>query len=208
MTGNDFTFTARNKALFSVLASIVCTDQLGELIDVETTLQELAKLFERNKIDGGSIYLIGNGGSAAVANHAMTDFVNVSRLRAFTLHDSILMTCMANDFGYEDVFKRILNTVLKKHDVIIAISSSGKSANICQAAELGKASGNKIITLSGFATNNPLRKIGDFNIWLDSNDYGLIEIGHSFFLQHLVDRDREAVASKDKEKLNYLASFA
>jgi D-sedoheptulose 7-phosphate isomerase len=66
------------------------------------------------------------GGSAAVASHSVTDFVNVAGLRAMTLHESSLITCMANDYGYENAFARILSTLARPKDMLIGISSSGQ----------------------------------------------------------------------------------
>lgn len=136
----------------------------------------------------GSVYVIGNGGSAGVASHAVIDLVNVAKLRAFTLHEPALLTCMANDYGYEQAFARLLAQMAKPGDVLIAISSSGNSANIRNAATQMTDSGGAVITLSGFAADNPLRSLGDINIWLDSRDYGLVEIGHQFILHNMSDR--------------------
>jgi D-sedoheptulose 7-phosphate isomerase len=136
----------------------------------------------------GSVYVVGNGGSAGIAGHAVTDFVNVAKLRAFTLHDSSLLTCMANDFGYENAFARLLGQMASPGDALIAISSSGRSLNILNAAIRVKESGGTVITLSGFTSDNPLRALGDVNVWLDSNDYGMVEIGHQFVLHNIADR--------------------
>lgn len=135
-----------------------------------------------------SVYVIGNGGSAGVASHAVIDFVNVAKLRAFTLHESALLTCMANDYGYENAFARILAQMANPGDMLIAISSSGNSKNIRNAAVQMAGNGGAVITLSGFAGNNPLRALGDINIWLDSCDYGFVEIGHQFILHNMSDR--------------------
>lgn len=135
-----------------------------------------------------SVYVIGNGGSAGVASHAVIDFVNVAKLRAFTLHESALLTCMANDYGYENAFAKILAQMAKPGDVLIAISSSGNSKNIRNAAVQMTGNGGAVITLSGFVGSNPLRALGDINIWLDSCDYGFVEIGHQFILHNMSDR--------------------
>ena len=135
-----------------------------------------------------NLYLIGNGGSAGVASHSTTDFFNVAKIRAITLHESSLMTCMANDFGYENAYALMLRQMLKPGDMLIAISSSGKSMNIRNAVSVAKDSGAFVVTFSGFAHDNPLRMLGDLNVWLDSNDYGFVEIGHQFILHNLADR--------------------
>ena len=135
-----------------------------------------------------NLYIIGNGGSAAIAAHAVTDFANVCKLKASTLHESSLLTCMANDYGYENALARMLDLSLNPGDVLIAISSSGKSANIVNATSMAKNKGAYSITLTGFASTNPVKEHGDLSIWVDSNDYGLIEVGHQFILHHISDR--------------------
>lgn len=135
------------------------------------------------------MYIVGNGGSAAIASHAVTDFVNMAKISAFTLHDSSLLTCMTNDYGYEVAFARMLAMHAGEGDMLVAISSSGKSPNICNAVEgFRRAGGGKVLTLSGFKTDNPLRQLGDLNVWLDSDNYGIVEIGHQFVLHNLSDR--------------------
>lgn len=199
MLDKHFELCTRSLVFDDIMQTTSCTNAQGEALELEQGIHQILTLFTERRADS-TFYLIGNGGSAAVASHAVTDFMNVCQLRAFTLHESALITCMANDFGYDQAYKRLLKTVLRKNDVLIAISSSGKSPNICNAAKMAKSLGNIVITLSGFQTNNPLRQLGDFNFWLDSCDYGLVEIGHLFLLHNLADRDREAIALKDKEK--------
>ena len=177
----------------AVLAASVATDAKGARRDIEAALREATEELRRLRERKGRLYLVGNGGSAGVASHAVTDFLNVGKLRASTLHDPALLTCMANDYGYETAFARILQTVAGADDVLIAISSSGKSANIRNAATAMRELGGRCITLSGFEAANPLRSLGDLNIWLDSKDYGMVEIGHQFVLHNLADRLRLGV---------------
>jgi D-sedoheptulose 7-phosphate isomerase len=74
--------------------------------------------------------------------------------------------------------------------MLVAISSSGQSANIRNAAaEMRKLRG-AVVTLSGLKRDNPLRSLGDVNFWLDSSDYGMVEIGHQFILHNVADRLR------------------
>ena len=180
----------RSSELQAVITSTQATDASGNLIDTEASILQILDLLRDLRRGNGSLYLVGNGGSAAVASHSVTDFLNVARLRAMTLHDPSLITCMANDYGYENVFARILSTLAQPGDALIAISSSGKSLNICNAAAKVHELGGSVITLSGFAPDNPLRALGNLNIWLDSCDYGMVEIGHQFVLHNITDRLR------------------
>ena len=95
---------------------------------------------------------------------------------------------MANDFGYESAYKLILKSVFKKGDMLIAISSSGQSPNIHQAVEMARELGGTVVTMSGFKSDNKLKQMGYLNYWLDSKDYGLVEIGHLFLLHNIADR--------------------
>lgn len=183
------------------LSLSICAEQFGALIgrskitgrdsaaiEVEAGMVAAMKILNDVRTNRGALYVIGNGGSAGVASHAVIDFVNVAKLRAFTLHDPSLITCMANDYGYENAFSRLVGQMAKSGDVLIAISSSGNSMNIRNAAEQMSSNGGKVITLSGFSSENPLRQMGDINIWLDSRDYGAVEIGHQFILHNMADR--------------------
>lgn len=172
----------------SLFESIEFTGKGGALTGIEPGMARTMNMLSQARKNENSVYVIGNGGSAAVASHAVTDLSNVAKFRAFTLHDSSLLTCMVNDYGYENAFSRILGQVAKQGDILIAISSSGSSMNICNAASQMIDNGGKVITLTGFAEDNSLRALGDMNIWLDSNDYGFVEIGHQFILHNLSDR--------------------
>lgn len=184
----DLSLAARLTQFGAIVGASVITDRQGRELGIEAGIAAVAETLAGVRRDNGSVYVIGNGGSAGIASHVITDFVNVAKLRAFTLHDSSLLTCMANDYGYENAFARLLNQMAKPGDALIAISSSGRSANIRNAAAKVTGIGGKVITLSGFAGDNPLRSLGDINIWLDSTDYGFIEIGHQFLLHNVADR--------------------
>ena len=144
-------------------------------------------LLRDTHLSGGCIYLVGNGGSAAVASHAITDLVNAAGYCARVLHEPSLLTCLSNDHGYENAYARVLKGQAKKEDLLIAISSSGKSRNILNAAKVMRRAGGRLMTLTGFNARNPLRQKGDLNIWLDSTDYGPVEIGHLFILHFFSD---------------------
>lgn len=188
MTVKNHELQHRTNEFGAILENTICTNAEGEIENIEDSLTHLTKLMIKNKEEGNSIYIIGNGGSAAVASHALTDFINACHLRAYTLHESSLITCMANDFGYEESYKLILKSVFRKGDILIAISSSGNSPNIHHAVETAKSMGGIVVTLSGFDEGNKLNKLGYLNFWLNSHDYGLVEIGHLFLLHNIADR--------------------
>jgi D-sedoheptulose 7-phosphate isomerase len=184
------TLGTRGAEFQRVVANTEATDGAGKRGDTEAAMAGLVAQFKALRAAGGRLYLVGNGGSAGVAAHAVTDFLNVAKLRASTLHEPSLLTCMANDFGYEVAFARVLATVASAGDILVAISSSGQSANIRNASAEMRKLGGKVVTLSGFKRDNPLRGLGDLNLWLDSTDYGMVEIGHQFLLHNIADRIR------------------
>lgn len=180
---------AERATVFSeIIAQTQCTDTLGRILALEPAMDETMVCLDRIRIHGDRLYIIGNGGSAAVASHAQVDFVNVAKINAQVVHESALLSCMANDYGYEHAYARVLSQCMHSQDVLIAISSSGKSKNIIHAVEQAKIKEALVITLTGFAANNPLRALGDLNFWLDSFDYGFVEVGHQFILHNLSDR--------------------
>lgn len=189
----DLSLLARAENFANIIRSTDATPSTS----TEAATDRLISLLIEGREQGRALYIIGNGGSAAVASHALTDFINVCRLRAFTLHESSLMTCMANDYGYEHAFRRVVTNCMRPDDILICISSSGKSANIINAAKAAKEAGGFVVTFTGFSADNPLRKTGDMNFWLNSNDYGFVEVGHLFLLHNVSDRIGQMEKAED-----------
>ena len=160
----------------------------GEPFDCNDGIEKLSNILESARSRNANVFLVGNGGSAAVVSHVLTDFINVAGLRARTLHEPSLATCMSNDYGYKNIFSQPLSQLADKGDVLIAVSSSGRSINILNAVECMKKIGGEVVTLSGFDKNNHLRRLGNLNIWLPSHNYGLVEIGHLFVLHLIADQ--------------------
>lgn len=185
---HDMSIAVRAAQFKDLLECSVVSDKDGIADEIETGIAAFCDRLAAMRTNGNNLYLVGNGGSAGVAGHAATDFFNVAKLRAVTLHESSLLTCMANDFGYENAFARMLAQMVNPGDVVIAISSSGQSMNIRNAAMQAARNGGMVVTLSGFAQDNPLRSMGEINFWLDSCNYGFVEIGHQFILHNISDR--------------------
>lgn len=131
------------------------------------------------------IFLIGNGGSAAIASHIANDLVN-RRRDATALVDSPTLTCLSNDYGYESVYVMQIAACGKRGDLLIAISSSGKSANIIRAVEGANLLGMKTLTFTGFDPGNTLKSMGHVNIHVPSKDYGVVEVAHLALLHSIL----------------------
>jgi D-sedoheptulose 7-phosphate isomerase len=155
---------------------------------LEDGLVKIYNLLVDIQNENRKLYIIGNGGSAAISSHAAIDFMNVAKISTYTLHDSATLTCMANDYGYENAFSKVLDITIKKEDLLIVVSSSGESKNMINAVETAKKIGAIVMTLSGFDPKNTLRTLGDINIWSNSKDYGMVEMTHQFILHNLSDR--------------------
>jgi len=136
---------------------------------------------------GNTVIFVGNGGSAGIAGHMATDFSKVGGVRAITFNDASSLTCLGNDLGYEQVFAHPVAMHGRPGDLLIAISSSGRSANILNAAKAGRQKGCKVLTLSGFAPDNPLRALGDVNLYVPASAYGFVEITHLALLHAVLD---------------------
>lgn len=148
------------------------------------------------------IFVIGNGGSSGIASHHVIDLINVVKAPAFSLSDSNILTCIGNDYGYPFIFSRPLDCLANDGDVLIAISSSGKSPNILSACDALSKKEAKVVTLSGFSENNPLRSKGVVNIWTGENDYGLVETAHFFILHTIIDGWLEYIKNKKNKNIN------
>jgi D-sedoheptulose 7-phosphate isomerase len=179
-------FKARLGELVSSLDACEITSHLGPL-DLDQGLSFACQLIRETKSHGGIVYVIGNGGSAGIASHFCNDLMKAHHVPSQTFYDSNLMTCLANDLGYEQIFSFPLEKLLTKNDLLVAISSSGKSANILNAAAVAVQKSASLITLSGFQNINPLRTRGGLNFWINRSDYGLVESAHFFLLHTIVD---------------------
>jgi D-sedoheptulose 7-phosphate isomerase len=149
--------------------------------------------------EGGTLLICGNGGSAADAQHLATEFVSTLTLdhprpsiRAIALTtDTSLLTAIANDFGVEQVFARQVESLGREGDVLIAISTSGNSANVLRAAEEARARGLRVIGLTG-ATGGGLAPLSDVCVRVPSTVTAHIQESHlavEQLMALLVERD-------------------
>jgi len=165
-------------------------EQIGDKLrstDVET-LDRLSVIFRETHDRGRKIILVGNGGSASIASHVAVDLTKVARIRAVTFNDDNLLTCFANDYGYEHWVEKALEFYSDPGDVAVLISSSGRSPNIVNGAATARVRGLRVITLSGFDSDNPLRSLGEMNFWVDSRSYNVVEMTHHILLVAAVDK--------------------
>ena len=116
------------------------------------------------------------------------DLVKCVGVRAQVFFDVPLLTAITNDDGYEEVFEQPIRQWTDPGDVLVAISSSGRSENILRAARAAREAGADVIAISGFDADNPLRAMGSPSFWVDSHDYGAVESSHTILTHYLTDR--------------------
>ena len=148
---------------------------------------EITKNIKKIKKDKKKVILVGNGGSAAMASHVSVDLTKMCKIRAVNFNEADLLPCFANDYGYENWVQKALSSYADKGDLLICISSSGESKNIINGAKFAKKIGCKVVTLTGFNKKNKVKKIGDVNLWLESQNYNFIEMTHHTWLLSIVD---------------------
>lgn len=160
----------------------------GKTATLAEGLKAIQDLFKVVRARDGAVWWVGNGGSNGLCSHLSQDMLNKLGMRSQTFSDAALLTCMANDFGYPEVYARPLRTLAKKDDLLIAISSSGKSANILNSCQVAEEKGMSIITLSAFSSDNPLwARKADVSLFVKSSLYGLVEVGHEALLHSAIE---------------------
>ena len=159
----------------------------GAAIVLDDAVARAVSLSLATKQSGGRVLFVGNGGSAAIASHMATDWLKNGGYAATCFNDGATLTCLGNDLGYDQVFALQIERHGRAGDLLFAISSSGKSRNILNAATAAMEVGVKVITLTGFGPDNPLRRMGDLNFWLPDYHYGFAEIGHLAICHAILD---------------------
>ncbi|MBF0492348.1 MAG: SIS domain-containing protein [Deltaproteobacteria bacterium] len=160
----------------------------GQSCSLMEAFREVCILLHEAKAHDHAVWWAANGGSVSLASHFAQDLFNKHRIRSMAFTDAAMLTCQANDFGYEDAYARMLDVFAKEGDILVAISSSGKSKNILKAIEKAQDKHLKVVGFSGFESTNPLFKIScEASFFLDSKLYGIVETGHGALLHGLVE---------------------
>ena len=148
--------------------------------NIERAAMEIKKVSERKN----TIYVCGNGGSAAISNHYVCDYLKFLRQhsklkpKVISLSSSIeTITAIGNDFNYDQIFKYQAESLFEKNDLLIIISSSGNSKNIKEVLKYAKKKNIKIVGFSGF-DGGYLKKNCDISIHINAKNYGISEDAH------------------------------
>jgi len=161
-------------------SSLFDTDVSDQMVKMKHMLLEVQK-------HGKKVIIAGNGGSAAMASHVAVDFTKQGGICTINFNEPGLITCFANDYGYEQWVAKAIEFYGDEGDLAILISSSGNSLNMVNAAKTAKELGISVITFTGFKPDNPLKLKGDLSFWLDSKAYNIVENTHQIWLLLVCD---------------------
>jgi len=157
--------------------------------EIEAAVKAIKAAYDRDAV----IYVFGNGGSAATASHFACDFNKgicenlEKKFRLVCLNDNIpMVTAIANDISYDDIFVFQMKNKLKAHDLVLAISGSGNSKNVIKAVEYAKEMGTGVVGITGF-TGGRLRELADYSMHINVDDMQLTEDIHLAF-DHMMYR--------------------
>ena len=179
--------------------------QVLRMLDIEEinrVLNLLAEAFERES----TIYIFGNGGSAATASHFQNDFnkgiseYTQKKFRFCCLNDNVpTIMAIANDIGYEEIFRFQLIGKLRPGDLVIAISGSGNSKNVINAVEYAQQEGNTVVGLTGY-DGGKLRKLANYSLHVPVNSMQITEDIHMFFDHLMMSVFYKTLCGKDHLK--------
>jgi D-sedoheptulose 7-phosphate isomerase len=177
------------ETLFRATRDAECTGTADQPMTVDVASDLVCDLCHGAHNGGGKVMFIGNGGSMGIATHMAVDFSKNGGMRATAFGDGAVLTCIGNDFAFDEIFSRQIEWHAREGDVLIAISSSGKSPDILNGVRAARSKGSKVVTFSGFRQDNPLRKAGDVNFYIRSQEYGFVEVAHQAILHGILDVD-------------------
>ena len=181
----------RIEQYFDTLAKLVqnaiITDKHGAVLLKEDAYTIATREVRAVHNAGNKLMFIGNGGSAGISSHVAIDYSKNGGIRSLAFNDGAALTCLGNDLGYENVFAKQIELHARAGDLLIAISSSGASANIIKAVQAARSAGCRVYSFSGFKETNPLRSLGDLNFYVNSSEYGFVEISHLALIHSILD---------------------
>jgi D-sedoheptulose 7-phosphate isomerase len=173
--------------LSTCLIRTAATSASGQPLELAEAVNRVMADARRTHAVGNKLIFVGNGGSAAIASHMAADYSKNGNIRSLALNDGAMLTCLGNDLGYDQVFAKQIELHARPGDILIAISSSGRSASILNAVKEARAVQCAVVTFSGFAANNALRSLGDLNFYIDCDRRGFVEIGHLTICHAILD---------------------
>ncbi len=170
-------------------------ERLQEALDAlpREVLATLSETLFRAYRNSKQVFVLGNGGSSSTASHMAADLAkntigpNMKRFRIVSLNDNAaIMTALANDLGYENVFSEQLSNLIQAGDVLIVVSASGNSPNVLKAIRYARSRSAEVVGLLGF-DGGQAAELADIPLIVPSDHYGVVEDVHLIVNHILVD---------------------
>lgn len=176
-----------NELIYMINSTEMWIGNTDKYNDYNDGIEKLLDIFSQYKKNKSQVFFIGNGGSSAIASHMTADYMKNGGMNTYSLYDNAVTTCMGNDYGYEYIFSKPMEFLVRENDLVVIISSSGNSKNIINAINVARQEGAKIITFTGFRADNKAKQLGDINVYVPCEKYGIVESIHNLILQQIVD---------------------
>lgn len=180
-------WSSKVRRLAGLLEALEATGGGGEALQAEAAFARWRDATRAVRERGATIYFVGNGASASMASHFSADMAKNGRVHTQVFTDPALVTAIGNDMGYEHVFAEPLRRRARPGDMLVAISSSGRSPNVVTAARLARELSTTVVALTAMSPDNPLRALGDLSLWVPAETYGDAETAHAAILHHWMD---------------------
>lgn len=200
-------FTLYKDSYFRAVTDTQITDALGNIVEQEDALDQLSALSGDIRDNSKKQYLVGNGASMAFSDHMAIDWSKNGRVPTHSFSNTALLTALGNDLGIKELFAFAISTYADEGDLLIAISSSGNSANILEAIKVARQKHMRVVTFSGLKPDNQARKLGDLNFYVPAKTYGIVECAHQLLLHMWLDHymgitewDRACCQNMNKEQ--------
>lgn len=176
-----------SESIKQILDSLSFRDDAGKDLLLAQGFQLWLDKTNGLKQSGNYLYLIGNGASASMSSHFAADINKNADIHTQVFTDLALITAMANDISYDQVFAQPLKKRAKAGDMLVTISSSGSSPNILAAINAAQEMGLYVVTVSAMREDNPSRSMGHLNIYTPATTYGHAETAHAAVLHFWTD---------------------
>lgn len=155
--------------------------------NLENNLLAFEDIVKEVKKNNSKLIFAGNGASASISAHGAVDFSKQAKIKSLTFNEANLITCLSNDYGYENWVSEALKIYAGKDDAVVLTSVSGESPNLVMGAEMAREMGLKVVTFTGREKTNSLSKLSDINFWVNSHAYNIVECIHMIWLTSVID---------------------
>ena len=169
------------------LLDLINSIKKSDILTIEKASDKILETIKKKR----TIFVCGNGGSAAISNHYICDYLKFLRQhtnlkpKVISLSSNLeTITAISNDFNYDQIFKYQAENLFEKNDLLIVVSSSGNSKNVKEVVKFSKKKGVKVIGFSGF-DGGYLKKNSDISIHIPAKNYGISEDAHHI-LMHVI----------------------